>query len=143
MERAKTGYCLWNYTPDNTNERGDQWNGEDLSIFSRDQQDNPNNINSGGRALEAFIRPYPYKISGELIKYSFDMESCHFMLAFEDNKKINKPTKIFIPKYHYKNGFEVKISDGKYEYQKSADILNYYPSGKYSEHKIEVFLTAD
>ena len=24
-------------TPDNTNERGDQWNDENLSIFSRDQ----------------------------------------------------------------------------------------------------------
>lgn len=143
MERARTGYCLWNYTPDNTNERGDQWNGEDLSIFSQDQQNNPEDINSGGRALETFIRPYPYKISGELIKYSFDMESCHFMLAFEDNKKINKPTKIFIPKYHYKDGFEVKMSDGEYDYQENEDILNYFPSEEKSEHKIEVFVGSD
>ncbi|MFW9971862.1 MAG: cellulase family glycosylhydrolase, partial [Candidatus Odinarchaeota archaeon] len=40
----------WNYTSDNTNQWGDQWNLEDLSIFSRDQQLNPDDINSGGRA---------------------------------------------------------------------------------------------
>ena len=27
---------LWNYTPDNTNEFGDKWNEEDLSIYSLD-----------------------------------------------------------------------------------------------------------
>ena len=41
---------LWNYTPDNSNEHGDLWNEEDLSIFSRDQQTNPMDINSGARA---------------------------------------------------------------------------------------------
>ena len=50
-------YTLWNYTPDNSNERGDQWNSEDLSIFSRDQQSDPSDINSGGRALSAIVRP--------------------------------------------------------------------------------------
>ena len=42
---------LWNYTPDNTNSRGDLWNDEDFSIFCRDQQVNPGDLNSGGRAL--------------------------------------------------------------------------------------------
>lgn len=32
---------IWNYTADNSNHRGDQWNDEDLSIFSRDQQHDP------------------------------------------------------------------------------------------------------
>jgi hypothetical protein len=38
MEDNNLSCTLWNYTADNTNERGDKWNGEDLSIFSRDQQ---------------------------------------------------------------------------------------------------------
>ena len=37
MERNKVHYTLWNYTPDNTNKYGDQWNFEDLSLYSQDQ----------------------------------------------------------------------------------------------------------
>ncbi|KAG7127260.1 Ergosteryl-beta-glucosidase like protein [Verticillium longisporum] len=32
------GHCLWLYTASNTHEYGDQWNGEDLSIFSHDDK---------------------------------------------------------------------------------------------------------
>ncbi len=35
------GGLLWNYTSDNDNLHGDQWNDEDLSVFSRDQQTTP------------------------------------------------------------------------------------------------------
>ena len=57
MDDALVSYTLWNYTSDNTNAHGDLWNDEDLSIFSRDQQTDPDDINSGGRALEAVVRP--------------------------------------------------------------------------------------
>jgi hypothetical protein len=36
LERNFLSYTLWNYCADNSHERGDQWNGEDLSIFSID-----------------------------------------------------------------------------------------------------------
>ena len=58
-------FTLWNYTADNTNARGDMWNDEDLSIFSRDQQGDPEDINSGGRALRAVLRPYPVATAGK------------------------------------------------------------------------------
>ncbi|KOS17930.1 putative glycosyl hydrolase [Escovopsis weberi] len=32
------GHCLWLYSPSNTHERGDRWNGEDLSIISQDDK---------------------------------------------------------------------------------------------------------
>jgi len=32
-------FTLWNYTPQNSNARGDGWNDEDLSLWSRDQLD--------------------------------------------------------------------------------------------------------
>ena len=44
MDENLLSYTIWNYTPDNTNEYGDRWNGEDLSIFSRDQQDDKSDI---------------------------------------------------------------------------------------------------
>ena len=36
VEENLLSYTLWNYTADNTNAHGDQWNGEDLSTFSTD-----------------------------------------------------------------------------------------------------------
>ncbi|CEP14123.1 hypothetical protein [Parasitella parasitica] len=33
LEKNLLNYTLWNYTPDNSEEWGDKWNGEDLSIF--------------------------------------------------------------------------------------------------------------
>lgn len=35
MEENLAHYTLWNYTPNNTHEHGDNWNREDLSIYSR------------------------------------------------------------------------------------------------------------
>ncbi|KAI9658115.1 MAG: hypothetical protein M1829_006841 [Trizodia sp. TS-e1964] len=35
------GYCLWLYMTSNTHQWGDQWNGEDLSIYSLDDQPLP------------------------------------------------------------------------------------------------------
>ena len=72
---------LWNYTADNDNRWGDQWNDEDLSIFSRDQQTDPDDINSGGRALEAAVRPYAHKVAGEPLEMAFEQAE-RFHLPF-------------------------------------------------------------
>jgi hypothetical protein len=76
---------LWNYSAVNTNERGDLWNGEDLSIFSRDQQSQhwKADLNSGGRALPAVVRPYAMKTAGVPLVSSFDMGRRHYLLAFK------------------------------------------------------------
>ncbi len=127
MESNQLSYTLWNYTADNDNAHGDQWNGEDLSIFSKSQQKNANEINSGGRALKAAIRAYPYKIAGEPIEYFFDMNDGEFYLKFNATKSISAATEIFIPKYHFGRGFEVLHSDGKLEFDKENDLLLFYP----------------
>jgi len=36
LEGSKSNFTFWNYTATNTHEYGDQWNGEDLSIYSLD-----------------------------------------------------------------------------------------------------------
>jgi len=38
MERNLLNYTIWTYVSDNTHQWGDGWNGEDLSIFCRDEQ---------------------------------------------------------------------------------------------------------
>jgi hypothetical protein len=127
MESNQLSYTLWNYTSDNDNAHGDQWNGEDLSVFSKSQQKNPGDINSGGRALKATIRPYPYKVAGEPIEYFFDMKDGEFYLKFKADSSISSPTEIFIPRFHFGKGFTVHHSLGKLEHDKEKDLLLFYP----------------
>jgi Glycoside hydrolase family 5 C-terminal domain/Cellulase (glycosyl hydrolase family 5) len=127
MESNQLSYTLWNYTADNENKHGDQWNGEDLSIFSRSQQKNKDDINSGGRALAAAIRPYPYKVAGEPLEYFFNVEKKEFYLKFKRDKSIDAPTEIFLPAFHFGDGFQVYSSTGKLEFDKNQSLLLFYP----------------
>jgi len=126
MESNMLSYTLWNYTFDNDNTNGDQWNGEDLSIFSKSQQTNAADLNSGGRALTAAIRPYPYKIAGEPILYFFNKNAKEFYLKFKADASITAPTEIFIPAFHFQKGFEVLHSAGKLQFNQQASLLLFY-----------------
>jgi hypothetical protein len=169
------GHCLWVYAAYNDHARGDQWNGEDLSIYSVDDKqpplsalprtltnsgsmsdlnkpaisnrdigdDNlvtPGNLhrtltnqslssmrstkdpeltNSPGlRAAEAFIRPTPIVVAGDLVSYGFDMRKCAFALTVRSEKPAadDAPTILFLPDYHFPKGHcEVAVSSGKWE----------------------------
>jgi hypothetical protein len=90
------GGLLWNYTSDNDNLHGDQWNDEDLSVFSRDQQSTPDQVDSGGRALKGFVRPYAMAVAGEPVRMSFDRHRI-FRLTFRGDPGVQAPTEIFVP----------------------------------------------
>jgi hypothetical protein len=137
MEANMLSYTLWNYTFDNDNRYGDQWNDEDLSIFSRSQRKDLRNINSGGRALHAVIRPYPYKISGVPKSWFYNKDKGDFHLSFENDSSIHAPTEIFLPKYHYAKGYEVSFTRGKLRYDQENDLLLYYPEGN-GEHILNI-----
>jgi hypothetical protein len=138
MEDNLLSYTLWNYTPDNTNLHGDLWNDEDLSIFSRDQQQDPADPYSGGRALEAVIRPYPLKTAGEPLSLEFDYRRGKFRYTFRHEPDLDAPTEIFVPTYHYPQGIEVNLSDGTYEIDSAQQILRYYHTPQRSVHEIRI-----
>ena len=129
---------LWNYTPDNTNTHGDLWNDEDLSIFSRDQQDDPDDINSGARAPEAFIRPYPIATAGEPHALSFQIKRAQFEFTYEGDVNICAPTVIFVPEFHYGKGIQVFVSDGTYTHDPAAQQLLHYPENQAGLHTIRI-----
>jgi hypothetical protein len=129
---------LWNYTSDNTNARGDQWNDEDLSIFSRDQQGDPRNINSGARADDAFIRPYPSSTAGKPEKMKFDYKNGKFTYEFTDDPCIKAPTEIFVPRFQFPHGYDVQISDGSFEKLEEKQLLLYRPEKTRTRHRIEI-----
>jgi Glycoside hydrolase family 5 C-terminal domain/Cellulase (glycosyl hydrolase family 5) len=138
VEDNLLNYALWNYTPDNTNLHGDLWNDEDLSIYSPDQRTNPGDINSGGRALDAVVRPYPTTTAGELIKANFNPRTRVFKLVFRHDPNLSAPTEVYVPNYQYPHGYSIKVSDGRYEIQRSQQILLYWPGADKNIHKITI-----
>ncbi|KAI9147798.1 putative glycosyl hydrolase [Paramyrothecium foliicola] len=165
------GHCLWLYDATNDHERGDQWNGEDLSIVSLDDKlppvsplpelarstsnlklsssgreieddrsvtpanlqrtlTNPSISSApsakdpaltnapGYRAAEAFIRPTPTVVAGDVISSGFDLRQATFTLKLLATKPPadDVPTVVFLPEFHFPNDqCEVTVSAGKWE----------------------------
>ncbi|WP_019027214.1 glycoside hydrolase family 5 protein [Colwellia piezophila] len=147
MERASANYSLWNYTPDNSNKRGDIWNGEDLSIFSPDQVDPTikNDINNGGRALRAAVRPFASAINGHIEKTSFDMQTGQYKLQFSSTPlhKNNVPTVIHLPALYYQAGFDSELSDGELTATDDPSIWHYFKSNEQSLHELMIVPTVE
>ena len=138
MDANLLNWTLWNYTPDNDNRWGDQWNDEDLSIFSCDQQTNPQDINSGGRALEAVVRPYAQAVAGEPLRMQFHRHARRFEFEFRHHAEITAPTEIFVPNYQYPQGYHVEVSDGVYEIDRAGQRLIYRHGDQREVHHISI-----
>lgn len=138
MEDNLLNCTLWNYTADNSNRYGDQWNGEDLSIFSCDQQSNPADIHSGGRALAAVVRPYARCTAGEPLRMAFDRKRRRFEFEFRHDPAIQAPTEIFVPGYQYSGGYSVSVSDGSYEVDPVNQVLVYRHTTERDIHTVEL-----
>ena len=131
-------YTQWNYTPDNSNEYGDNWNGEDLSIFSRDQQDDPSDIDSGGRATSAVVRPYAKKVAGEPLNMRFDPARGLFTFSFRHDSRLAEPTEIYVPNSQYPDGYRVEVSDGEFDVLAEQQRVIYRHSDKDMPHMIRI-----
>ncbi|MCA9892301.1 MAG: cellulase family glycosylhydrolase [Anaerolineae bacterium] len=129
---------VWNYTPDNTNARGDLWNGEDLSIFSKDQQTDPDDINSGGRALAAVLRPYALATAGEPLRMDFDVDRGVFEYAFRHDLSVTEPTTFYVPNFQYPDGYKVDVSDGEYDIDRENQRLIYRHTAKDMPHFVRI-----
>jgi hypothetical protein len=129
---------LWNHTSANTNAHGDDWNGEDFSLFSRDQLTDRNGIDSGGRALEAAVRPYARATAGEPTRMRFDMKRRVFEYEFRHDPMVSAPTEVFVPRLHYPGGCRVTVSDGSYVLRPETQSLSYRHGTRQPMHKIRV-----
>ena len=138
MDDGLVSYTLWNYTADNSNARGDQWNDEDLSIFSRDQQQDPSDLDSGGRALAAVVRPYAMATAGEPLRMSFNLRTRTFEFEFLHNPAVRAPTEFFLPRLQYPGGCRVKVTDGRFEIDRGAQRLLYWHTQDRARHQVRV-----
>lgn len=138
LEANLLSATLWNYSPDNTNARGDQWNGEDLSIYSEDQRQSLTDIHSGGRALQAIVRPYARATAGQPLRMRFTVESTIFEYSFQHDPAISAPTELYVPNLQYPHGYRVIAHDGRYEVDQQTQIVRYYASSTGKPHHIRI-----
>ncbi|KAJ7243602.1 glycoside hydrolase [Mycena haematopus] len=96
LERSLVGFTLWNYNSYNDDERGDSWNGENFSWFSRRRALPPSllyyeqgaiSLDQGGRILPAVVRPYPAKTAGIPLRFEYEMTSGTFLYEWTTPKE--------------------------------------------------------
>ncbi|EKM78270.1 hypothetical protein AGABI1DRAFT_75777, partial [Agaricus bisporus var. burnettii JB137-S8] len=114
FDRSSVGFNLWNYNPDNTDEHGDKWNGENFSWFSQrrampnfllEYEQNTPHLDGGGRILDAIVRPYPAKVAGTPLDFSYEMMNGEFTFSWmvplqgvrDENELGSYETEIFLP----------------------------------------------
>jgi hypothetical protein len=185
------GMTMWVYVASNTHEWGDNWNGEDLSIYSVDDRPLPNALQMtksttsldtdspsfsraslsdgnavrpanlkatlssetmstsapslrktaltattanddrpinvpGYRAAEAYTRPVPTAVHGDIVSYGFDLLRCTFTLklAAPSPTAESAPTSVFLPEWHFPGSggaTTVEVSGGKWEISVGED----------------------
>lgn len=144
MESNLLNFTLWHYSATNSNEWGDCWNREDLSLFSRDQQkeDWKQNINSGGRAVTAFCRPYPISVCGTVTFSAFNLVSRIYVLDFEEDAGVSQwaSSEVYVPAgVHYPQGYRVLFTGGSYSFVDGGDKTSHILVLHCSQHEASQF----
>ncbi|CAA7263297.1 unnamed protein product [Cyclocybe aegerita] len=102
LEKALIGFTLWNYNPYNDDLKGDDWNGENFSWFSRKralppsllyyEQDAPS-LDNGGRILPSIVRPYAAKTAGVPLGVDYEMNTGIFTYEWANRSEdVSVPT---------------------------------------------------
>ena len=95
---------IWNYTASNRNDAriGDRWNQEDLSVFSRDQATMRGDPDSGGRALDGFVRAYVKATQGKLKCMRYDDTGNALEFEIDADPGIPMPTVVYLPRRRFR-----------------------------------------
>ena len=115
LDALQLSSTQWNYTAGNQNHArvGDQWNQEDLSVYSVDQPE--------GRAVHGFCRPYAQAIQGSLQWVSFNTDSGEFELTYEADPAVGQPTQIYLPTVQYPHGPDIILAGPVHRHRHDAN----------------------
>lgn len=72
----------------------------------------------GYRAAEAYVRPAPVAVVGDITHYVFDLKTCTFTLSLRSAKETTAevPSVFFLPAFHFpRDGCAVETSGGRWE----------------------------
>ena len=152
LEHLHLHFTLWNYTSSNCNTHGDQWNGEDLSIFSRVKRKMsvmltslslfdsgtqvtrksvggiPSDLDLGGRALTALVRPFAVALAGKPVSLAFDRKTRVMVLVFVQTREdMDGECILFVPRIQYENEDDIVfIASVKGAFRVSYDSQRVY-----------------
>jgi hypothetical protein len=120
---------IWNYSAGNRHGGGDLWNGEDLSIFCRDdyeagRSETGDRADAGGRALRGFVRPYARATAGDILEMRFDSRRGSFLLRYRPDPAIAAPTEVFLPELQYPEGYSIEAEGCEVEAARGALLLH-------------------
>lgn len=116
LESGFTSNALWDYSVRDVA----GWNEEDFSLI--DQNGTP-------RGLNETVRPWVRQLAGSPVSQSFDSSTKVYSLEFTGDSR-PEPTAVYVPEaVHYPGGFQVSVSDGKWEYKKESGEVLYLPAG--------------
>jgi hypothetical protein len=118
---------IWNYTADNTNESGDGWNDEDLSIFSEGRE----------RAVAGWKRPYPMATAGKPKSIKWDRKKGIFRFCFIADSAICAPTEIYLPAEWFGPGAKIS-SPLRYDFRPEEQRLFVFNDGQDGEKQLEI-----
>ena len=119
----------WNYTASNRNDLaiGDGWNQEDLSLYSADQAVPDGGLDSGGRALDGFVRPYVQVWAGRPIAQHFDTATGAFRAELTVEMGIGE-IEIFAPARVYPDGPTITLEGpAKATYDAATQLVRVVP----------------
>ncbi|HMU38301.1 MAG TPA: cellulase family glycosylhydrolase [Pseudomonadota bacterium] len=71
--------------------------------------------------LDALLRPYPIRVSGDSLSYSYDERSGCFSTRYTTEKSISVETELFVPRAVYPHGYTVSCSGCVYSAR--GDVL--------------------
>lgn len=149
LEANMLSFTLWCYAADNSNEFGDLWNLEDLSLASPDTERHVqimtrnHHRDDAARALIAFSRPHATRVAGKPLKSQFALQQLRYELQYtsDKHKAISAPTEIFVPHVHYPHGYKVTASDGAITITKHSegyDVVSFQHDARASKHAVVI-----
>lgn len=136
-------HSLWNYNPDNTDQEGDNWNGENFSWFSQrrampkfllEYEQTSLHLDGGGRILDAVIRPYPAKVAGVPLEFNYEMTNGEMSFSWmipegsdnQDGRLRAYETEIFFPSLLMSGRkllLEAQVDMSQYDYDDESELV--------------------
>lgn len=121
----------------NSHRWGDEWNGEDLSLYSKGSTSERSKNQPRTRADVAYIRPAPLIVFGSLISHAFSLSEVLFDLRVDGTKRKGKEaseaTIVFVPTLHFpRDAMRIETSDSSHwELEQGSQLIHWWHgSGK-------------